>query len=74
MIIFVLGKGTMLKENLVAEQRIPFRCSHTLLYRAAAVLGGAFCLIHRAASAVLFYEWDPCSVCCCLISEMFCGG
>lgn len=71
-IIFVLGEGTVLKETLVAEQRMPFRCSCTLLY-SAAVLGG-FCLIHRAASVVLFYEWDPCSVCCCLIAEMFCAG
>lgn len=54
MIIFVLGKGTVLNENLVAEQRMPFKCSHTLLYRASAVLGGGFCLIHRAASAGLF--------------------
>lgn len=30
-----------------------------------------FCLIHRAASVVLFNEWDPCSLCCCLISGMF---
>lgn len=63
----------MLKENLVAEQRMPFRCSCTLLYSTAAVLGG-FCLIHRAASVVLSNEWDPCSLCCCLISEMFCAG
>lgn len=61
------------KENLVAEQRMPSRCSCMLLYSASAVLGG-FCLIHRAASVVLFYEWDPWSICCCLISEMFCAG
>lgn len=72
-IIFVLGEGRVLKEYLVARWKMPFRRSHTLLCRAAAVLA-VFCLIRRAASVVLFYEWDPCSVCCCLKSEMFCAG
>lgn len=62
-------KGGCERNTWLLSGRCP---SHTLLCTAAAVSAG-FCLIHRAAS-VVFYEWDPCSVCCCLKSELFCAG
>lgn len=72
-VVMLEGGGRVLEKYLVVWWKTPFRHGHTQVSRAAAVLAG-FCLICRAASVVLFSEWDPHSVCCCLKAEMYCPG